>query len=257
MSSNTKQQYILAENAKKKLTPDEFSALFGGVLSSEGLGKLPSPKSKDSSKRTKHKPQPAEPEISSFAIHPPLGASSPVRDLDTSKSSPVKDRGIPKPSPEKDGGIPKPSPEMDGGIKSSPDKDEDIPKPSPEKDGGTPNISPKMDTRISHIKSSSNKGKKVGKKLVRSKPVSRPKSRPKKEASSPMFRMLTSTAANSLINKYIPSHDDDELSLTDLHVTSPKSNSPSLVEVSPASLVDVSSDDRLPPSQIRLRMIHC
>ncbi|KAL0235286.1 hypothetical protein GEMRC1_001868 [Eukaryota sp. GEM-RC1] len=102
-----------------------------------------------------------------------------------------------------------------------------------------------MDSRTFQIKPPSNKGKKVEKKLGKTKPVSRSKSRPK--ASSPMFRMLTSTAANSLINKYIPSHDADELSLTDLHVTDPESSSPSLMEVSPASLVDVSSDDGLPP----------
>ncbi|KAL0247992.1 hypothetical protein GEMRC1_003231 [Eukaryota sp. GEM-RC1] len=190
ISNPVKHQYILAENAKKKLTSDEFSALFGGVPSSEG----------------------------------------------GTKSSPEKDRGTPKPSPETDGGTPKPSPEKDRGTKSS-----------PEKDGGTPNISPEMDTKTSHIKTSPNKGKKVGKKLGRSKPVSRSKSRPKKDRSSPMFRKLTSTATNSLINKYIPSYDEEDLTLTDLHVTSPESSSSSLVEVSPASLVDVSSDDGLPP----------
>ncbi|KAL0246277.1 hypothetical protein GEMRC1_007489 [Eukaryota sp. GEM-RC1] len=302
MSSNTKHQYILASNAKKKLTPDEFSALFGGVPSSEGLGNLPLPKSKGSSKRTKRKPQSAEPEISDFAVHSPLGVSdtsksspekdrgtksSPEKDGGTPKPSPEKDRGTPKPSPEKDGGTPKPSPEKDrgtpkpspekdggtkpspekdggtksspetdggtkpspdkdGGTKSSPDKDGGT-KSSPDKDGGTPNISPEIDTRTSHIKTSPNKGKKVGKKLGRSKPVSRSKSRPKKDRGSPMFRKLTSTATNSLINKYIPSYDEEDLTLTDLHVTSPESSSSSLVEVSPASLVDVSSDDGLPP----------
>ncbi|KAL0229354.1 hypothetical protein GEMRC1_013972 [Eukaryota sp. GEM-RC1] len=54
-----------------------------------------------------------------------------------------------------------------------------------------------------------------------------------------MFRILTSTAADN----------DEYLSLTDLHVTSPERGSSSLVEVSPASLVEVSSDDGPPPSK--------
>ncbi|KAL0230874.1 hypothetical protein GEMRC1_010279 [Eukaryota sp. GEM-RC1] len=81
---------------------------------------------------------------------------------------------------------------------------------------------------------------KNGNKLGKSKPISRTKPRSKKEISSPMFLIkeqteLNSTAVDSLIENYITSYDEEDLSLTDLHVTSPESSSYSLVEVSPAA----------------------
>ncbi|KAL0239644.1 hypothetical protein GEMRC1_009752 [Eukaryota sp. GEM-RC1] len=88
--------------ALKKLTPDEFSACFGGVPSSDGSGKLPSPKRKVASK------------------------SSPEKEGGTLNISTEKDRGTPKSSPKRDGGTPNISLEKNEGTSHfSPEKDDE------------------------------------------------------------------------------------------------------------------------------------